>query len=378
MDAADLLDRPHDDPLTLLSADGELLEGYEPDLSDEELVSLYADMRLYRHFDERCVSLQRQGRMGTYAPLAGQEGAQVGSTYAFAPEDWICYQYREHGATLSRGIVGGYLQYWMGHEAGNAALADANVLPLNISIGSQVPHAAGLGMAIDYEDDDAVVCCQFGDGATSEGDVHEGLNFAGVFDAPTVFVCNNNQWAISVPREDQTASATIAQKAQAYGFRGIQVDGMDPLAVYETTKAAADQARDPDPALVDEDVGRASKPTLIETLTYRYGAHTTADDPTAYRDEAEVEAWKERDPIDRMEAFLRRTGRLDADRIDEIEDRIETIVAAAIEDAESVEGDPLSMFDHVFAEQSPRLAEQQAELAAVRERHGDDVLTRDE
>ncbi|AGN00415.1 pyruvate dehydrogenase E1 component, alpha subunit [Salinarchaeum sp. Harcht-Bsk1] len=378
MDAADLLDRPHDDPLTLLSADGELAAGYEPDLTDDELVALYADMRLYRRFDERCVSLQRQGRMGTYAPLAGQEAAQVGTTYAFAPEDWMVYQYREHGIPLSRGVVGGYLQYWMGHEAGNATLADATVLPLNISIGSQVPHAAGLGMAIDYEDDDAVVCCQFGDGATSEGDVHEGLNFASVFDAPVVFVCNNNQWAISVPREDQTASATIAQKAQAYGFRGIQVDGMDPLAVYETTRAAAEQARDPDPALVDEAVGRASKPILIETLTYRYGAHTTADDPSAYRDEAEVERWKELDPIDRMETFLRRTGRLDGDRIDGIESRIEETVAEAIDAAEAVEADPLSMFEHVYEEQPARLGEQHRELATLRERHGDDALTRDE
>ncbi|GAB3684232.1 pyruvate dehydrogenase (acetyl-transferring) E1 component subunit alpha [Salinarchaeum chitinilyticum] len=378
MDPADILDRPYDDPVSLLSPEGELTEGYEPDLSDEALVTLYADMRLYRRFDERAVSLQRQGRMGTYPPLAGQEAAQVGTTYAFAPEDWIVYQYREHGAALSRGVIGGYLKYWMGHEAGNEALADANVFPLNISIGSQVPHAAGLGMAIDYEDDDAVVCCQFGDGATSEGDVHEGMNFTGVFDAPVVFVCNNNQWAISVPRDRQTASATISQKAEAYGFRGVQVDGMDPLAVYETTRAAAAQARDPDADLVDDRVGRASKPTLIETLTYRYGAHTTADDPTAYREEAEVEEWKEKDPIDRMEAFLRRTDRLDDDRIDEIEDRIEETVAEAIAEAEAVEGNPASMFEYVFEEQSPRIERQQAELAAIRDRHGDDALTRDE
>jgi pyruvate dehydrogenase E1 component alpha subunit len=378
MDAAELLDRSHGDPVSLLSPDGELAEGYEPALSDEALVTLYADMRLYRRFDERAVSLQRQGRMGTYPPLAGQEAAQVGTTYAFAPEDWILYQYREHGAPLSRGVIAGYLQYWMGHEAGNEALADANVFPLNISIGSQVPHAAGLGMAIDYEDDDAVVCCQFGDGATSEGDVHEGMNFTGVFDAPVVFVCNNNQWAISVHREDQTASATLSQRAQAYGFRGIQVDGMDPLAVYETTRAAAEQARDPDPHLVKDAVGSATKPTLIETLTYRYGAHTTADDPDAYRDQAEVAAWKEKDPIDRMETFLRNTDRIDDDRIEAIEATIEETITEAIEQAEAVEGDPLAMFDHVYEEQTPRIAEQQAELAALRERHGDDLLTRDE
>jgi len=378
MDAAALLDRGPDDPVALLATDGTLAAGYEPALSDDALRGFYADMKLYRRFDERAVSLQRQGRMGTYPPLAGQEATQVGTTYALDSADWIVYQYREHGAALSRGVVGPYLAYWMGHEAGNAALADANVFPLNISIGSQVPHAAGLGMAIDYEDDDAVVCCHFGDGATSEGDVHEGLNFAGVFDAPTVFVCNDNQWAISVPRGKQTASATIAQKAHAYGFRGIQVDGMDPLAVYETTRAAADQARDPDPDLVDRDVGRASKPILLETLTYRYGAHTTADDPSAYRDEAEVEGWKERDPIDRMQLFLLETGRLDAEGIDAIEARVEERVAEAVERAEAVEGDPAELFEYVYEEPTPRLREQREELAELLERHGEDALTRDE
>ncbi|WP_276252611.1 pyruvate dehydrogenase (acetyl-transferring) E1 component subunit alpha [Halomontanus rarus] len=359
-----------EEPVQVLSIDGDPIDGYEPDLSDETLRGMYADMRLYRRFDERAISLQRQGRIGTYASLAGQEATQVGSTYALAADDWIAYQYREHGAVLSRGEIESYLTYWMGHEAGNAALADINVFPLNISIGSHIPHVTGMGMAARYRGDDAVFCCHFGDGATSEGDFHEGLNFAGVFDTPTVFVCHNNRWAISVPRERQTASATIAGKADAYGFAGVQVDGMDPLAVYEVTRQAVRKARAPS----DEQ----RRPTLIETLTYRYGAHTTADDPSVYREESEVEAWRAKDPIDRLERYLRETGRLDDERIDAIETRVEERVADAVDAAESFENDPEAMFEYVYDEPTDRLEEQRAGFEELRERYGDETLTRDE
>ncbi|GAB3040377.1 pyruvate dehydrogenase (acetyl-transferring) E1 component subunit alpha [Natronobiforma cellulositropha] len=371
MDVAEGRSSESDDgPVQVLSQAGEPLDGYEPTLTDGTLRSMYADMRLYRHFDERAVSLQRQGRLGTYAPLAGQEATQVGSTYALETDDWIAYQYREHGAVLSRGDVAAYLTYWLGHEAGNEAIADHNVFPLNISIASQIPHVTGLGMAANYRGDETVFCCHFGDGATSEGDFHEGLNFAGVFDTPTVFVCHNNGWAISTPRERQTRSATIAQKATAYGFDGIQVDGMDPLAVYEVVSQAAEKARDPDTA--------QARPTLVETLTYRYGAHTTADDPTVYRDEAELERWREKDPIDRLERYLRATGRLDDEEIDAIETRVETRVADAIERAEAFEGDPDQLFAFVYDEPTPRLHEQREAFATLRERHGDEALTRHE
>jgi pyruvate dehydrogenase E1 component alpha subunit len=207
----------------------------------------------------------------------------------------------------------------------------------------------------------------FGDGGTSEGDTHEAMNFAGVFDTPTVFFCNNNQWAISVPRERQTKSETLAQKADAYGFQGVQVDGMDPLAVYQVTRAAVEKAKDDDPGEL--------RPTLVEAVQYRFGAHTTADDPTVYRDSDEVEKWKQKDPIPRLETFLRDTGRLDDEQVDEIETEVQELVADAIETAESTpRPDPEEMFDHVFAEQTPDLEAQYESFAALREEFGDDAF----
>ncbi|WP_369684450.1 pyruvate dehydrogenase (acetyl-transferring) E1 component subunit alpha [Haloarchaeobius sp. HME9146] len=345
-------------------------EGYEPPLEDEQLVALYRDMRLGRRFDDRMISLQRQGRIGTYASLAGQEGAQFGSMYAMDEVDWLSYQYREHAGPIVRDCLAPYIQYWMGHEEGNAALVDENIMPLNISIGSHIPHATGYAWAAKLRGDDRAVVCHFGDGATSEGDFHEGLNFAGVFDVPAVFVCNNNQWAISVPTEQQTASETFAQKAEAYGFEGVRVDGMDPLAMYEVTRDALEKAKDP-----DEDKRR---PTLIEAVQYRFGAHTTADDPTKYRDDSEVEAWKQKDPIVRLEAFLRGRGLLDDERIEAIETEVSETLAEAVDAAMAVEADPDSMFQYVYENQTRRLAEDTARLRALRSAFGDDALLRDE
>ena len=365
------LSRDPGDTVRILDADGRVVEGATvPDLEEAELVAMYAEMVVSRHLDERMVSLQRQGRLGTYAPLAGQEGAQVGSTHALADDDWIVDQYREHGAVVVRGIEPEYLLYWMGHEAGNEWLAERHVLPLNISIGSHVLHATGMALAAKLRGDDGVVCCHFGDGATSEGDFHEGLNIAGTFDVPALFVCNNNQWAISIPREAQTASPTLAGKAEAYGFTGVQVDGMDPLAVYAVTAAARAKARDPG---TDE-----RRPTLVEAVCYRYGAHTTADDPSVYRDDEEVAAWKERDPIDRLEAYLRDRGLLDDERVAEIEAAAETEVARLVDGAMGYDPDPDRMFETAYETTPPRLREQQRYLAALRERHDDGVLLRDE
>jgi pyruvate dehydrogenase E1 component alpha subunit len=209
--------------------------------------------------------------------------------------------------------------------------------------------------------------CYFGDGATSEGDFHEGLNFAGVFDVPAIFWCNNNQWAISVARDRQTASETIAQKATAYGFEGILVDGMDPLAVYQVAKEAVEKAKNP--------VEGELRPTLVEAVQYRFGAHTTADDPSVYRHEDEVERWKAKDPIPRLETFLRDRGILDDERVDAITQSIENEVAEAIATAESYERpEPADMFSDVYAEMPPRLEQQLEYLESLWERYGDDIL----
>ena len=349
-----------------------------PDVDDETMVEMYEQMRFARHLDDRATTLHRQGRMGTYPPLGGQEAAQVASAHALADDDWISFQYREHGAVAARDLSADYLIYWMGYEEGNGSLADRYVFPLNISIGSQIPHATGMAWASKLREDDRTVLCHFGDGATSEGDFHEGLNFAGVFDVPVVFFCNNNQYAISVGREDQSASATIAQKAAAYGFRGRRVDGMDPLAVYAVTKAAVERATDPAATVPESGAGRAAHPTLIEAVMYRLGPHTTVDDPGVYRDKTEVERWRRYDPIPRFEAFLRGRGLLDDVLIDSIEQRIETAVATMVEKAQGVRPDPDAMFERPYESQPPRVDEQRRLLRDLRNRHGDDELLRDE
>ncbi|KAA9409239.1 pyruvate dehydrogenase (acetyl-transferring) E1 component subunit alpha [Haloarcula hispanica] len=369
--ATDVLDRAYDDQAQALDADGEIVDpDLIPDLSDEKLVSMYRDMRFARQFDERMISLQRQGRLGTYSSLAGQEGSQVGSTYALADEDTIFYQYREHGALVARGLPWEYVLYWMGHEAGNAALGDVNVFPLNISIGAHLPHAVGWSWAAKRKGDERAGVVHFGDGATSEGDFHEAMNFAGVFETPTVFFCNNNQWAISVPRERQTASQTLAQKADAYGFDGVQVDGMDPLATYTVTEAARERAVGAD--------GQERGPVFIEAVQYRFGAHTTADDPDVYRDDAEVEQWRERDPLDRMERFLRNCNLLDDEKIDVMDDTIDEQLGEIIDNAEAHAAEPTDLFTDVYAESTQNIDEQQEYFEALRERHGDDALLESE
>jgi pyruvate dehydrogenase E1 component alpha subunit len=351
-----------------LDLDGRLHPDVEfPTVADETLLALYEDMCLARHFDERAVSLQRQGRISTYAPLRGQEAAQVASAHALGDDDWCYPTYRDHAAKYVRGMdLATMLAALRGHGDGYRVAEGVNVMPEYIPIATQVPQAVGAAWAGRLQGRDDVTLCYLGDGATSEGDFHEGLNFAGVFDTPTVFFCTNNQWAISVPRERQTASETIAGKAGAYGFEGVQVDGTDPLAVYEVTRMAVEKARDP--------VGDERRPTLVEAVTYRMGAHSTADDPSRYRDGV-PEEWRDRDPLERYESFLRAHGLLDDERAAAVEERTRETVADAVDRTEATRDDPDAMFEHVYAEPTPDLERQRADLQRLRERYGDEAFT---
>src|SRR5881397_87306 len=342
--------RFHVEYLSILDSDGNLDAALEPRLSPAELKSLYRAMLLGRRFDERMVRLQRQGRIGTFAPIKGQEASQLGSVFTLRATDWMVPSFRETAAMIWRGWpIEKILLFFAGYVEGGQPAPDQHDLPITVPVATQLPHAVGLAYAAQYRGDDAVVMAYFGDGATSEGDFHEALNFAGVWHVPVVFVCQNNQWAISVPLKKQTHSKTIAQKALAYGLPGIQVDGNDVLAVYAVAREAVDRAR------------AGEGPTLIECVTYRLGVHTTADDPTKYRSSEEVEAWERKDPLTRFGAYLRERNLLDPG----LEEAVDAEIAHAVERFEAMPpADPLGMFEHAYAELPPHLVAERAELAA--------------
>ncbi|MEF8855454.1 MAG: pyruvate dehydrogenase (acetyl-transferring) E1 component subunit alpha, partial [Haloarculaceae archaeon] len=307
---------------------------------------LYRDVVRARTFDERAISLQRQGWMSSYPPFEGQEASQVGAAHAMAAADWLFPTYRSNAMQFARGVPMSDVLLFRRGYAEFASDHDVPVFPQAVPIATQIPHATGIGMAANYRDADHAVLCYFGDGATSEGDFHEGLNFAGVFEAPVVFFCENNGWAISMDERAQTASATIAQKADAYGFEGVRVDGNDPIAVFETVAEALETAR-------------SREPVLVESLTYRQGAHTTSDDPSRYRDEEDLPDWRTADPLERYEDYLRDQGVLDDRTIESIASEAEAEVDDAVEAAEATpEPDPEAVFDPVYAEGTPRLVEQ--------------------
>jgi pyruvate dehydrogenase E1 component alpha subunit len=361
---------PDGEPIRILDPDGTVHPSADvPEIRAETLRSMYEDMRLARTFDRRAIALQRRGDISTYAPMTGQEGSQVATGYALDADDWLFPTYRDHAAKYVHGQrLESLLQPSAGSRDGYAIPEGVNVLPEYIPIATQIPQAVGMawGHRLQGRAESAVLC-HLGDGATSEGDFHEGLNFAGVFDVPVVFVCNNNQWAISTPVERQTASETLAAKARAYGLEGVRVDGLDPLAVYQVTRAALAKARHPGP---DE-----RRPTLVESVQYRFGAHTTADDPSVYRDDQEVEQWREKDPIDRFERFLYDRGVLDDERREAIDARVEGRVDAAVERVGEKAPDPDRIFEHVYESTPERLDEQRAELQSLREKYGDDAFT---
>src|SRR5438132_2522344 len=283
--------------LQILDEDGNCDEELRPSLDNEQVKKLYESMVLARTFDDKAFKLQREGRLGTYASILGQEAAQVGSAYALRPTDWMFPAFREPGASFVRGLpMWMIFQYWAGDERGSQIPEGLNDFPITIPVATQIPIAVGVALAAKAKGDAIAVIAYMGDGATSKGDFHEELNFAGVFAAPVVFVCQNNQWAISVPLKRQTAAKTLAQKAIAYGFSGIQVDGNDPFAVYKATHEALDQARD------------GQGPTLIECVTYCLGDHTTADDASRYWSRDEVEQWRKKDPIERLKKYMEKEG----------------------------------------------------------------------
>lgn len=332
----------------MLKPDGTLHSEMEAPLNDQETLQLYQKMVFIRLADQKALMLQRQGRMGTYAPVWGQEACQVGSAYLLQKGDWVFPAFRELAASLMMGIpLKTVYLYWMGNEEGSRAPEGINVMPVSIPVGTHPLHAVGTAWAAKIRGDKIVTIAYFGDGATSKGDFHEAMNLAGVFKTPSIFFCQNNQFAISVPRKIQTASETIAQKAMAYGMDGIQVDGNDLFAVHTTTKTAVDKARS----------GGGS--TLIEGVTYRFGPHTTADDPTKYRTDEEIEPWKPLDPLVRLRLYLKGKGlwsdEVEKQMIEEAQKEIDQVV----KEAEAVPVPEVEdIFKYVFAETTPQLKEQ--------------------
>jgi pyruvate dehydrogenase E1 component alpha subunit len=333
-------------------------------MPDGKACELYRHMLRARLFDDRLLKLQRQGRIGTFAPSFGQEACQIGSLAALTKEDWFVPSFREMAGALYRGAtMKAVLLYAMGYEEGSVVPEGARDLPVSIPVGGQSAHAVGLAWAMKLKKDPGIAICYFGDGATSEGIVHESMNFAGVMRLPTIFFCQNNQWAISTPRRLQTGSETIAQKAIGAGIEARQVDGNDLFAVYAATKDAANLARS------------TGMSTLIEAVTFRRGVHTTADDPSVYRTKAEEDVWAKRDPIDRLRKYLVGKGAWsDADQ-GKAEEEINAEIQQSIADAEAFRQagpSPLLMFDHTFSWMPPYLKRQRDE--AERSFTGRDVM----
>jgi pyruvate dehydrogenase E1 component alpha subunit len=334
--------------LSILNESGVLDEAHAPSFSEQQLREFYRWMLFARAADQKALNLQRQGRMGTYASVLGQEAIQLGSAIAMGPDDWFFPSYRELVVCLVRGLpLANIYLYWMGNELGSRIPEGVNIFPFSVPVGSHVLHAVGAAWAAKLRKLPVVIAAYFGDGATSEGDFHEGLNFAGVFHTPAVFICQNNQYAISVPLRRQTASATIAQKAIAYGFDGIRVDGNDVFASYVAAKAAFEKAR------------AGGGPTLIEAVTYRLGAHTTSDDPLRYRVEEEVSRWRSRDPLARLDAHLRSRKLIDDEFVRETKTEVDALVEQAVAEAEGVEPPaPSDIFQYMYKDMPPSLKEQ--------------------
>jgi len=324
---------------------------------------LYRDMVLTRRIDTEATALQRHGELGLWAQLLGQEAAQIGSGRALAPQDFAFPTYREHGVAYCRGVDPlNLLSMYRGCDQGAWDPAEHNFANYTVVIGAQTLHATGYAMGVQRDglvgtgdpDRDLAVMTYFGDGASSQGDVSEAMIFAASYHAPVVFFCQNNQFAISAPAERQSR-IPLYQRASGFGFPGVRVDGNDVLATYAVTQAALQRARE------------GNGPTLIEAYTYRMGAHTTTDDPTRYRMAEELEEWRTKDPIVRVEAYLTRLGLAAPEWFADLAEEADELAHHLREGCKSLrDPDPLSIFDQVYVEQTPELAKQRAEYAAYR------------
>ena len=322
-------------------------------IPDTDAVRLYEAMMISRRFDQVSFKLQRSGRMGTYPENRGQEATSLGAAYVLNSNDWLVTCYRENTGLFWRGLPMEYiLLHWMGDERGNQIPEGLHMTPLAIPIGTQMLHAVGLAWSCKYRNEKRLACTFFGDGATSEGDFHEAMNFAANLDLPVVFFCQNNGWAISVPAKMQCSAPTLAQRGLAYGMHCVQCDGNDIFAVVKVMRDAAQRARD------------ESRPTFIEGLTYRLGDHTTADDARRYRDEAELEVWLKRDPAVRLRGYLTEREIWDDAAQERLEARATEEVAAAVKRAEEIAAPTTNDFFDSLYKELP--TEQQRQRATLR------------
>ena len=337
-------------PYQILDVEGNLV-GEMPDLSAERLLSLYSYMQMGRAFSNKIIALQRQGRATTFGALMGQEATAVGLAAPMQAQDWLATSYRELASLMVRGLPLPTLIYSFRGFTPENYPKEIHCLPIQIVIGTQMLHAVGLAMAAKISGDNAVAVGVCGDGATSEGDFNEALNFAGVFSAPVVLVVQNNGWAISVPRHKQSAAPALAARGVGFGIPAVLVDGNDILAVYDVMQRAIERAR------------AGEGPTLVETLTYRMGAHTTADDPTRYRHPEEVETWRKKDPITRFRNFLMQRDLLSETLDQEMIAAIEEELNEAVRIAEAMPAmAPDSFFDYTSASLTARQEGQRADL----------------
>ncbi len=350
------IELPHIEYMSILDENGVVDKSLEPKIAPDVLKTMYRYMLLARRTDERMLLMQRQGRQGTFPQSSGHEAISMGSVIHLKKSDWHVPAYRELAGLLYRGWpIETTLLYWNGFEEGATPPEGVNDLPVCVPIASQLLHAAGIGMAMNLRDDKSVVMTYFGDGASSEGDTHEAMNFASVYRAPVVFMCLNNQYAISVPLHKQMRNETIAQRAIGYGMPGIRIDGNDILAVYQASLEAVERAR------------AGEGPTLVEGLTYRMTPHTTADDPKRYRSDEECKLWTSREPLVRFKTYLAKKGVYSEKEFAELEEELDTTIKAAVKNAEAMAEsfeltNPLSMFDNLYHDIPPYLQEQRQEL----------------